>query len=368
MSTSSDSNRSPLLAKASPALRYAVLLMCGSVFGAALQRGRVHEALTVMGQFAFFKHNVMLKMFISSAATSIFCLYLVEHVLRLSTTRASMTTQFSRGLPAVVLGAAIMGAGMALTGSCPGTVYAQLGAGSLNAWIILAGCFCGAGLMAVLQSKPEFVQMLGQHKLASAQTSLSSLFNMPRDKLSLVMAGALFSFAVLLEVLVPWKQDVVSIVGSGKGGVSGSGWSTANPAVASGIAIGLVQFALQAVLGSQLGSSGSYACVLAWALPGSSNPYLSRCRLGNIGQLLVMTGVVLGAFLSSLQTGAVYMSDAAMNPFKQFFGGVLLVFGAQTAGGCTSGHGMSGLGFQSTYSLAAVVSMFVSAIVTAALF
>ena len=41
-----------------------------------------------------------------------------------------------------------------------------------------------------------------------------------------------------------------------------------------------------------------------------------------------------------------------------FVGGILLVFGARLAGGCTSGHGLSGMASLSIASFVTVASMF----------
>jgi uncharacterized membrane protein YedE/YeeE len=45
-----------------------------------------------------------------------------------------------------------------------------------------------------------------------------------------------------------------------------------------------------------------------------------------------------------------------------FFGGFLLVFGARMAGGCTSGHGISGVGHLCMRSILGIASMFAGAI------
>lgn len=77
-----------------------------------------------------------------------------------------------------------------------------------------------------------------------------------------------------------------------------------------------------------------------------------------------MMGAVAGAFISSSLSGVSYASDGYISTARAFAGGLISVFGAHIAGGCTSGHGISGLGFQSTYSLVAVACMFGSAIAT----
>ncbi len=71
-------------------------------------------------------------------------------------------------------------------------------------------------------------------------------------------------------------------------------------------------------------------------------------------QFMLVVGLVIGAFISS-KLGGTYQVErvpslwaARFGPSKlvralgAFLGGVLVLFGARLAGGCTSGHGISG--------------------------
>jgi uncharacterized membrane protein YedE/YeeE len=53
----------------------------------------------------------------------------------------------------VVLGGTIFGAGWAITGACPGPIYAQIGGGAWMAWITLAGAMAGMYLYAWCKPK-----------------------------------------------------------------------------------------------------------------------------------------------------------------------------------------------------------------------
>ena len=53
----------------------------------------------------------------------------------------------------VVIGGTLFGAGWAITGACPGPIYAQVGAGAWLALITLAGAMIGMYLYAILKSK-----------------------------------------------------------------------------------------------------------------------------------------------------------------------------------------------------------------------
>lgn len=53
----------------------------------------------------------------------------------------------------VVIGGTLFGAGWAITGACPGPIYAQIGGGAWMAWLTLAGALTGTFLYAVLKPK-----------------------------------------------------------------------------------------------------------------------------------------------------------------------------------------------------------------------
>lgn len=56
-----------------------------------------------------------------------------------------------------------------------------------------------------------------------------------------------------------------------------------------------------------------------------------------------------------------------MQVWASLVGGFLMVFGARLAGGCTSGHGISGTALLCTLSMLVVVAMFAGGIFTAVL-
>lgn len=53
----------------------------------------------------------------------------------------------------VVIGGAIFGAGWAITGACPGPIYAQIGGGAYMAFFTLAGALIGMFTYAALKPK-----------------------------------------------------------------------------------------------------------------------------------------------------------------------------------------------------------------------
>lgn len=65
--------------------------------------------------------------------------------------RAKERARLPRGAmhPGILPGAALFGVGWALTGACPGVVFAQLGEGQLMALVSLVGIFLGNAIYSV---------------------------------------------------------------------------------------------------------------------------------------------------------------------------------------------------------------------------
>jgi len=94
---------------------------------------------------------------------------------------------------------------------------------------------------------------------------------------------------------------------------------------------------------------------------------------------MLVLGIVVGALLSSLLSGSfriemvprVWENTFGSSHILRFtgalIGGLLLGFGARMAGGCTSGHGISGTSQLSVGSWLAFLFFFIGGIVTAVL-
>lgn len=153
----------------------------------------------------------------------------------------------------------------------------------------------------------------------------------------------------------------------------------------AGIIIGLLQVPTFLLMNTALGASSSYVTVAAQAasvvdpsLGGSK--YLASHLWGakNWWQVAVVVGIAVGAFISMRLSGA---RRRAVSPVWQtasgpaslasrapiaFLAGFIMLLGARIAGGCTSGHGISGIAQLSVGSTLAVAAMFAGGIVTAA--
>jgi uncharacterized membrane protein YedE/YeeE len=85
-----------------------------------------------------------------------------------------------------------------------------------------------------------------------------------------------------------------------------------------------------------------------------------------LGNIVFASGVVVGAKIISNYIPIVSGTGPATSPLAAILGGFSMIFGARLAGGCTSGHGISGMATMSLSSFVTVASMFAGGIASAA--
>lgn len=159
-----------------------------------------------------------------------------------------------------------------------------------------------------------------------------------------------------------------------------------NPYVA-GILIGLLQIPAFLLVDTALGASSSFVTAAGWALsivdPSVTEikyfaKYMSKDKY--YWQSALVIGIALGAFFSARFSGAkrptfanawtrmTGIKSLAGRMMMGFVGGFVLLLGARIAGGCTSGHGISGMAQLALGSIAAVCTMFIGGILVAMMF
>lgn len=94
-------------------------------------------------------------------------------------------------------------------------------------------------------------------------------------------------------------------------------------------------------------------------------------------QMLFVLGIAIGAFVAALASGTFrvdpvpplwssrFGSGAGFRAMAAFTGGAVALFGVRMAGGCPSGHGLSGLMQMSLSGFVALACFFIGGIVTA---
>ena len=157
------------------------------------------------------------------------------------------------------------------------------------------------------------------------------------------------------------------VVGLGIGVLSWLAFATANKHLAITLQYEHIAAMIQMLFAPEVANTNRY--------------YIVRAEAGlepKVGwYMTLLVGVFLGALLSSWLSGdrsriAVpplwrwrFGSSRAKRFTAAFFGGAIMVFGARVAGGCTSGHGISGTLQLAVQSWLFIALAFGAAIVTA---
>ncbi len=136
------------------------------------------------------------------------------------------------------------------------------------------------------------------------------------------------------------------------------------PWYVAGPLIGLFVPALLLLGGREFGVSAAFRHMCAAALPGKAAFFRYDWRKTGLWNLAFVLGIALGGLACALDTGA------ALSPFDLgslgtlrgfacvVVGSFLVGFGARYAGGCTSGHAITGLACFELSSLVAVLGFF----------
>ncbi|HVZ86548.1 MAG TPA: YeeE/YedE thiosulfate transporter family protein [Polyangia bacterium] len=138
----------------------------------------------------------------------------------------------------------------------------------------------------------------------------------------------------------------------------------------AGLLVGLIAVGLQWADNLPLGATGAAAGFLGW----SERPWR---RPG--WRALFFVGTVAGGFLYAHLTGRFALSwslpkvisapagGAGLSPLALAVAGTFIGFGARWAGGCTSGHGICGVGRLQRGSLLATLTFVLTAAIVAEL-
>lgn len=172
----------------------------GLVFGITLEKSRVMEASAIVGQFLF-KRFIMLKVFVVAMIVSMI-VFNGMHYAHLFAFKLKDFNLFSN-----ILGGSLLGIGIALSGACPGTVFAQIGVGYKDAFFTFFG-----GLLAAyvyLFVGDSIVHYLSPWTLDKIQ--LNDIAGVHPLILTGGIIGILIILLVILEKRYPWQNEVNTI-------------------------------------------------------------------------------------------------------------------------------------------------------------
>lgn len=153
-----------------------------------------------------------------------------------------------------------------------------------------------------------------------------------------------------------------------------------------GALIGVLVLTTLALAGKKIGASSAYAdsagMIGRMIAPKhiASLPYYQKSKPMIGWTLMIVLGAIVGSFLAAWSGGELngnYLQDmwvarfgadsSLLRGLVAVLGGALMAFGARMAGGCTSGHGISGTLQLAVGSWVAVICFFIGGIATALL-
>jgi len=258
----------------------------------------------------------------------------------------------------IIFGGLIFGAGMAILGYCPGTLPISLGQGSVDAFIGIIGGLLG-GLVYTLIS-PSLSEILGPDL---GNISVNSLMgtNFIFYVVSIVLAALFVAIAFWLH-----KKEKAN----------NYKWLYA------GISLAILNsiMLLISVFNRPIGASTSFPYVADLLTGLTQNDYFTRIESPGNWELIFLTGAFLAGLIISLikKEFKITLIYSSWKEFKgeskikrivwSFIGGFILIIGARMAGGCTSGHILSGGMQLAISSLVFTVFTFVGLLVTGKFF
>lgn len=238
-----------------------------------------------------------------------------------------------------IVGGALQGLGMALSGSCPGTVFVQVALGRSMAVWVLAG-----GVLGAL----TFVFGAEKLRLSAPGTvpkhTVSERLNVRQEAVVLGYEALLFAAIAGINQLTLSRRIEWTWTGS----------------VQSGILVGCAQAASVLIAKKTLGISSAFADFAAHV-----KSVMNGKGLGNAwGNLLFASGVMIGTKIANQYVPAgIVEAVPEVGRGMALLSGFCSIFGARLAGGCTSGHGISGMSTLSVSSFVTVACMFGTGIV-----
>jgi uncharacterized membrane protein YedE/YeeE len=317
----------------------------GAVFGVALTASHVYLPTVIISQLQMRDFH-MLQTFLTASATSAVVMLAFERLgISQRKIRPNSTLNWFSRYDANILGGALLGIGMSLTGACPGTVIVQIANGISSGIYVAVGAVLGGFFFA------KFGKSLAancQSPPPTAAETIAMKLNIDPMKVFLTFE-AMCAGAVAVTSLVTRKESHGSL----------------HP-IAGGLLIGCAQATSILLTNTPLGVSTAYEQI---------GRYICRA-LGQTGvaappsppqALTFASGILVGSAVSATFLPSAPIEVVQVSKLSAVVGGFVMLVGSRAAGGCTSGHGISGLACFSFSSLVTVAAMFGGGVITAIL-
>ncbi|KAI0013152.1 hypothetical protein F4779DRAFT_479876 [Xylariaceae sp. FL0662B] len=337
----------------------------GAAFGAALSAAAIHQPAVIIGQMNLQNWH-MLTTFLTASGTSTLLVTVLQRLGYLNLKPRSWSSLGLLGpLDGNIVGGLLIGAGMALSGACPGTVFAQAGAGvRSSAYTLIGTALGGIAWSGFLRAAILRCRSRGQKKEKEKEKEKQGQADAGERALALDEWTGLNRVAVVVALETVFAGAVAAIVYLASPASDGG---LVKP-VEGGLLIAGAQAVSIALRRTLLGTSACFEEVgdyFWWIVGGGRAERPKSCS-----SVALTTGMVAGALaitsLASPPAGPA-VPEVDIDPIRAVSGGVMLALGSRMAGGCTSGHGISGISLLSVSSFITVAAMFAGGMGLAAL-
>jgi len=309
-----------------------IILILGFLFGAILQYANLNKFNVISG-LALRENFAVPKAIALSIGIGVILLS-----IQISLGMASYHVKpFVLG--GLLIGGLLFGSGMALLGYCPGTLAISFGEGSIDALIgIIGGLFGGLFYTIVLPYiKPILGPYFGAISLNSI-TGTNTLFFVVT-----IITGLVFSVGAFILHRKDKNKDRKWIL--------------------SGIVLAILNLVVfsSAVTNRPIGASTTFPYIADLLTGFTDNNYFNAIKTPGNWELIFLIGAFIAGITISLirkDFKLILIHDnwkkhknnsSTSRIIWSFVGGFILLFGARMAGGCTSGHILSG-GMQFAFS------------------
>ncbi len=329
-----------------------MILVFGSVFGLIIQYASLNKYNVISAQSKL-KNNTVIKTILLAIGIGAILLSVIIG-LGLASFHVKPFV-----LGGVIFGGLIFGSGMAILGYCPGTLAISVGEGSIDAVVGIIGGLFGGLIFTVLLPNIQWLIGLNLGKI--------SLFSAIGDHqliyyFTVVAIGVLF---VLGAFFINKKEK-----------------STDKKWIISGVLLAVLNSIvfLSATTNRPIGASTSFPYIADLLAGTTENTYFSKIATPGNWEMIFLFGAMVAAFIVSVikkdfKFRLIYSNwekHKGNSKIKRiiwaFFGGFILIFGARMAGGCTSGHIISGGMQLAVSSFVFAIFMFVGLVITGKLF
>ena len=127
-------------------------IIFGTLFGIVLTKSEVISWFRIQNMFQF-KEPHMYLIIGSAVLVGIIAMQIIQRAKLRSVSGEELKFAGKTYHKGFIIGGIIFGIGWAITGACPGPIFAQIGAGEMPAFITLFGALIGAYLHSAFREK-----------------------------------------------------------------------------------------------------------------------------------------------------------------------------------------------------------------------